>query len=71
MTSYLIACPHYDDASEAALVKGFLAYAVSEDGQQAAADQAGSAPLDSGLADEAAGIIDTIASRASTVSGDP
>ena len=54
LTSYLIACQHYDDANEAALVKGFLAYAVSSDGQQAAAEQAGSAPLDSGLADEAA-----------------
>ena len=47
LTSYLLACQHYDDANEAALVKGFLAYAVSSDGQQAAAEQAGSAPLDS------------------------
>jgi phosphate transport system substrate-binding protein len=61
LTSYLIACQHYDDANEAALVKGFLAYAVSSDGQQEAADQAGSAPLDSDLADEAAGIVDKIA----------
>ncbi len=60
LASYLIACPSYDDASEGALVKGFLSYIVSEDGQQAAADQAGSAPLDSEMADEAAGIIDAI-----------
>jgi phosphate transport system substrate-binding protein len=60
LASYLLACPTYDDANEAALVKGFLSYIVSEDGQQAAADQAGSAPLDSELADEASGIIDAI-----------
>jgi phosphate transport system substrate-binding protein len=63
LTSYLIACQHYDDANEAALVRGFLSYAVSPDGQQAAADQAGSAPLDAGLADEAAGIVDEIAGK--------
>ena len=60
LASYLIACPTYDDAAQAALVKGFLAYVVSEEGQQAAADQAGSAPLDSAMADEAAGIVDGI-----------
>ena len=60
LTSYLLACPTYDDANEAALVKGFLSYVVSEEGQQASAEQAGSAPLDSSLADEAAGIIDAI-----------
>jgi len=60
LLSYLIACPSYDDANEAALVKGFLSYIVSEEGQQAAAEQAGSAPLDSELAGEAAGIIDAI-----------
>jgi phosphate transport system substrate-binding protein len=60
LASYLIACPSYDDADQAALVKGFLTYVVSEDGQQAAAEQAGSAPLDSSMADEAAGIISAI-----------
>ena len=63
LSSYLMACQHYDDADEAALVKGFLGYAVSAEGQQAAAEQAGSAPLDSGLADEAAQIVDQIAAR--------
>jgi phosphate transport system substrate-binding protein len=60
LTSYLIACPTYDDANEGKLVKGFLSYVVSEEGQQAAADQAGSAPLDSDMASEAAGIVDAI-----------
>jgi phosphate transport system substrate-binding protein len=61
LTSYLIACPHYDDAGEADAVKGFLAYVLSTEGQQAAADGAGSAPLDSSLQQEAAGIVDQIA----------
>ena len=49
LTSYLIACPTYDDANDADLVKGYLSYIVSEEGQQAAAEQAGSAPLDPSL----------------------
>jgi len=61
LTSYLIACPTYDNADDAALVKGYLSYVVSEEGQKAAAEQAGSAPLDSGLQQEAAGIVDKIA----------
>ena len=44
LTSYLIACPTYDDKAKADLVKGFLTYVVSEQGQQEAADNAGSAP---------------------------
>ncbi|MCW2796986.1 phosphate ABC transporter substrate-binding protein PstS [Nocardioides sp.] len=63
LASYLIACQHYDDANDAALVKGFLSYVVSTEGQQAAADQAGSAPLDSALQAEAAGIVDKIAAK--------
>ena len=54
LASYLIACQTYDDANEAALVKGFLSYIVSDEGQQAAAEQAGSAPLDAELADAGA-----------------
>jgi phosphate transport system substrate-binding protein len=63
LTSYLIACRHYDDANEAALVKGFLSYAVSDAGQQAAAEQAGSAPLDADLASEASDIVSKIAGK--------
>ncbi|MCW2765114.1 MAG: pstS [Nocardioides sp.] len=63
LASYLIACQHYDDANDAALVKGYLSYVVSADGQQAAAAQAGSAPLDSSLQAEAAGIVDKIAGK--------
>ena len=61
LTSYLIACQTYDDAATADAVKAFLSYVVSTEGQQAAADETGSAPLDSTLQQEAAGIVDKIA----------
>jgi phosphate transport system substrate-binding protein len=57
LASYEIACPTYDDANTAALVKGYLSYMVSDEGQQAAATQAGSAPLDSELASKAQDIV--------------
>lgn len=63
LTSYLIACQHYDDADEAALVKGFLSYIVSDAGQQAAAEQAGSAPLDPELSKKATDILSTISAK--------
>ena len=63
LASYLIACQTYGDATEAELVKGFLSYIVSEEGQQAAAEQAGAAPLDASLAERATGIIDAISAK--------
>lgn len=63
LTSYLIACQHYDDAGEADLVNGFLSYIVSDAGQQAAAQQAGSAPLDSEIASQAQEIVGAIAAN--------
>jgi phosphate transport system substrate-binding protein len=42
------------------MVKGFLTYVVSTGGQQAAADTAGSAPLDTSLSDKATSIISKI-----------
>lgn len=45
LVSYELACLNYDDENTAALVKGFESYVLSEEGQQAAADSAGSAPL--------------------------
>jgi phosphate transport system substrate-binding protein len=63
LASYLIACQHYSDENEAALVKGFLSYIVSDEGQQAAAAQAGSAPLDSELASKAADIVGAISAN--------
>ncbi|CAI9387391.1 phosphate ABC transporter substrate-binding protein PstS [Microbacterium sp. T2.11-28] len=45
LVSYMIACEQYTDASAAPLVKGFLEYVISPEGQDAAASAAGSAPI--------------------------
>ena len=45
LVSYHLACQNYDDPATAANVVGFLEYVISEEGQQAAADAAGSAPI--------------------------
>ena len=63
LASYLIACQTYDDANEAAIVKGFLSYIVSEAGQKAAAEQAGSAPLDAELSAQASEIVGAISAK--------
>ena len=60
LVSYLIACQSYSDQAEADLVKGYLSYIVSDEGQKAAADNAGAAPLSSSVAKEAQGIVDKI-----------
>jgi phosphate transport system substrate-binding protein len=60
LASYLIACQQYDDANEADLVNGFLSYIVSDEGQQAAAQQAGSAPLDAEIGSKAQAIVGAI-----------
>ncbi len=62
LVSYLLACQTYSDSGTADMVKGFLTYVVSSDGQQAAATAAGSAPLDSSLSDKATTIISKISS---------
>jgi len=45
LVSYFITCAKNPDAVKAALLKGYLNYVVSADGQQAAAKAAGSAPM--------------------------
>ena len=45
LTSYAVACTQYSSADTAALVKGYFNYIISPEGQQAAAQSAGSAPL--------------------------
>ena len=45
LTSYQMACTKYDSADKAALVKGLLTYVISPEGQDAAAQNAGSAPI--------------------------
>jgi phosphate transport system substrate-binding protein len=45
LVSYMIACEEYADAATAPLVKGFLEYVISPEGQDEAAAAAGSAPI--------------------------
>jgi phosphate transport system substrate-binding protein len=49
LVSYVIACTKYDSAGEASIVKGYLEYVISPEGQKAAAENAGSAPLSASL----------------------
>ena len=53
LVSYLIGCAEYADPEAAALVKGFFETAISEAGQQAAAKNAGSAPISAELTSQA------------------
>lgn len=45
LVSYLIACVTYEDANVAELVSAYFSYMASPEGQEAAADNAGSAPI--------------------------
>ncbi|WP_298888437.1 phosphate ABC transporter substrate-binding protein PstS [uncultured Serinicoccus sp.] len=60
LVSYHIACTAYDDPERANLVKDVLTYVVSEEGQQAAAEAAGSAPISEDTRQRAMDLIDTI-----------
>lgn len=60
LVSYMIACEQYADASVAPIVKSFLEYVASEEGQQAAADAAGNAPISDTLRERVNAAIDLI-----------
>jgi phosphate transport system substrate-binding protein len=49
LVSYLMGCTKYNDASATDLVKAYFNYIISTDGQQAAAQNAGSSPLPPGI----------------------
>jgi phosphate transport system substrate-binding protein len=61
LSSYVIVCQKYDDAAVAANVTSFLEYVASQEGQQAAASAAGSAPISSELSDKIVSILQGIA----------
>ncbi len=63
LLSYLIACQTYEDAGEAALVKSYLEFAISSEGQAAAQENAGSAPLDPSVAEKAMSIVEKISAK--------
>jgi phosphate transport system substrate-binding protein len=49
LVSYVIACREYADPNEGELVRGYLEWVGSEEGQDAAARDAGSAPMSPAL----------------------
>ncbi|WP_058234569.1 phosphate ABC transporter substrate-binding protein PstS [Devriesea agamarum] len=64
LVSYLAVCDTYQNQQEADLVKAYADYIVSTDGQQAAHQAAGSAPLTTKLSDEAKKAISSIKAKA-------
>ena len=52
LVSYHLACATYEDAATADLVKGLYTYILSDEGQAAAAESAGSAPLSTELREQ-------------------
>lgn len=57
LLSYLVACQQYDDEQTEKNVKGYLEYIVSDAGQAASAEDAGSAPLGEATAKKAQEIV--------------
>jgi phosphate transport system substrate-binding protein len=60
LVSYAIVCQEYADADQAELVKSYIGYIASPEGQQVAADSAGAAPLSDALSEQVAAAIETI-----------
>ncbi|WP_203433996.1 phosphate ABC transporter substrate-binding protein PstS [Jiangella asiatica] len=60
LISYTIVCTAYADANTGDLVKGFVGYMASDEGQQAAADAAGSAPISPDLQAEVQAVVESI-----------
>jgi phosphate transport system substrate-binding protein len=60
LVTYQIACQTYEDKAKADLVKGWLSYVASSEGQEAAAKDAGSAPLSEAIAEKVKAAVDSI-----------
>lgn len=60
LTSYLMACQSYDDAADGELVRAFMEYVISDEGQDQAAAEAGSAPLSDTIQEQSLSIIENI-----------
>jgi len=63
LVSYEMACTSYDSAAEGELVKAFFSFVISEEGQQVAADNAGSAPISAALRAKIQPAVDAIGSN--------
>jgi phosphate transport system substrate-binding protein len=60
LVSYHIGCVQYDDQAKADAVQAFESYVISEDGQQAAAKNAGSSPITDDARSAAQTVVDAI-----------
>ncbi|MGY1752938.1 phosphate ABC transporter substrate-binding protein PstS [Blastococcus sp. SYSU D01042] len=60
LVSYHIGCIEYDDQETADNVKAFMEYVISEEGQAAAAENAGNAEISDSLREQAQGAVDAI-----------
>jgi phosphate transport system substrate-binding protein len=60
LVSYELACTQYEKANDAELVKALLTYIVSPEGQDAAAQNAGSAPITDSLREQVTPVVDSI-----------
>jgi phosphate transport system substrate-binding protein len=60
LVSYSIVCSEYADAAQGELVKAYISYITSAEGQQVAADAAGAAPLSEDLSAKVADALATI-----------
>jgi phosphate transport system substrate-binding protein len=63
LVSYAMACTSYDDAKQGAVVKAYLNYVVSADGQNAAAQNAGSAPISDAVRSKIQPAVEAIAAK--------
>ena len=63
LVSYDIVCPAYKDTKQAEFAKAWLTYVTSDEGQKAAQDAAGTAPLPSSLKSEITKSIKAIKTR--------
>lgn len=63
LVSYQLTCSTYGSQSIANLVKGFESYVISKAGQEAAAKQAGSAPITDSIRVKAQAAIDSISAK--------
>ena len=60
LVSYLIACGEYAESDNVELVKAYLSYLASPEGQETAATDAGSAPISDSLREKVTAAIDSI-----------
>ncbi|MDJ0324252.1 phosphate ABC transporter substrate-binding protein PstS [Cryobacterium sp. PH31-AA6] len=60
LVSYAVVCTEYADAAKAELVKAYVGYMASTEGQAVAASAGGAAPLSADLADKVAAVIKAV-----------